>query len=207
MRENATATDVAHGFLDNVWKLHGLPQEIISDRDIKFTGEFWMALCKLLKIKSSKSSAYYPQTDGQTERINQVLEGYRQNFVNSDQDDRYYLLLLAESVYNNLEALVTKLTTYFPNYGLHLRTTWAIDGDTKNPASKLYTHCMQRIMDYSQENLKNTWINMARYLDKRHLPEPKFKVGDLVMLDARNIKSKRPSRKLAPKSYGLFPFI
>ena len=62
---NATARDVADTFLKEVWKLHGLPSEIISDMDSKFSGEFWDSLCKSLGIKRKMSTAYHPQTDGQ----------------------------------------------------------------------------------------------------------------------------------------------
>jgi len=76
LHENATAQDVADTFLGEVGKLHGLPTEIISEMDAKFSGEFWESLCKMLGVKRRMSTAYHPQTDGQTERTNQVLEGY-----------------------------------------------------------------------------------------------------------------------------------
>jgi len=76
---NATAKDVAEAFLKDVWKLHGLPSAIMSDMDAKFSGEFWESWCKALGIKRRRSSAYHPQTDGQTERTNQVVEGYLRN--------------------------------------------------------------------------------------------------------------------------------
>ena len=84
LEEKATARDVAESFLKEVWKLHGLPSEIISDMDAKFAGEFWESLCKQLGIKRKMSKAYHPQSDGQTERVNQVLEGYLRIFVNYD---------------------------------------------------------------------------------------------------------------------------
>ena len=99
--QNATAKNVADVFLREVGKLHGLPTEIISDMDAKFSGEFWESLCKSLNIKRRMSTAYHPQTDGQTERTNQVLEGYLRNFVNYDQNDWYQLLPLAEHASNN----------------------------------------------------------------------------------------------------------
>ena len=88
---NATAKDVADIFLWQVWRLHGFPSEIISDMDPKFLGEFWESLCKSFGIKQRMSTAYHPQTDGQTERTNQVLEGYLKNFVNYNQNDWYQL--------------------------------------------------------------------------------------------------------------------
>ena len=101
LEQNVTAKDVANVFLQEVWKLHGLPREIISYMDTKFSGEFWESLCKSLKIKQRISTAYHPQTDGQTERTNQVLECYLRNFVNYDQNNWYQLLQLAEQAYNN----------------------------------------------------------------------------------------------------------
>ena len=96
LEQNATTKDVANVFLQEIWKLHGLPTGNISDMDAKFSGEFWESLCKSLNIKRRISTAYNPQTDGQTERTNQVLEGYLRSFVNYDQNDWYQLLPLAE---------------------------------------------------------------------------------------------------------------
>jgi len=84
---NATAKDIAKVFLREVWKLYGLPTEIISDMDAKLSGEFWESLCKLVEIKRKMSTAHYPQTDGKTERTNQLLEGYLRKLINYDQDD------------------------------------------------------------------------------------------------------------------------
>jgi len=75
LHKNATAKDVADTFLREVWKLHGLPTEIIPDMDGKSPGEFWESLCQMLGVKRRMTTAYHPQTDGQTERTNQVLEG------------------------------------------------------------------------------------------------------------------------------------
>ena len=100
LEQNATAKDVADGFLREVWKLHGVPTEIISDMDAKFSREFRESLCKSLNKKRRMSTAYDPQTDGQTKRTNQVLEDYLPYFVNYDQNDWYQLLPIAEHAYN-----------------------------------------------------------------------------------------------------------
>ena len=94
--ENTPAKDVGDTFLREVWKLHRLPTEIISDMDAKFSGEFWESLSKMLAVKRPMSTVYHPQTDGQTERTNEVLEGDLRTFVNYDQNDWYLLLPLAE---------------------------------------------------------------------------------------------------------------
>jgi len=117
-----TAKDVATVFLREVWKLHALPTETISDMEAKFSGEFWESLCKALGIKRRMSTAYHPQTDGQTERTNQVLEGYLRNFVNYDRDDWYQLLPLAEFAYNNSTMNAHGLTPFCANYSFHPQT-------------------------------------------------------------------------------------
>lgn len=71
-----TAEKVAKLFLENVFKLHGMPTSIISDRDKIFTSLFWQHLFQAMGTKSHLSSAYYPQSDGQTERLNRCLENY-----------------------------------------------------------------------------------------------------------------------------------
>ena len=114
LETSATAKDVADTFLKEVWKLHRLPSEIISDMDAKLSGEFWESLCKSLGIKRKMATAYHPQKDGQTERTNPVREGYLRNFVNYDQNDWYQLLLLAEYAYNNSKASAYKLTPFSP---------------------------------------------------------------------------------------------
>ena len=124
LEQNATAKDVADVFLREVWKLHGLPTKIIPDMDSKFSGEFWESLCKSLNIKRRMSTAYHPQTEGQTEGTKQVLEGYLRNFVNYDQNDWYQLLPLAEHAYNNSVTNGQGMFPFYANYGFHPQTEW-----------------------------------------------------------------------------------
>ena len=91
-----TAEGAARFFLHQVWKLHGLPTCVVSDRGPQFVARFTRELYYLLGIKLVSSTAWHPQTDGQTECVNQELDQYLQLFVNKWQDDWYDLLLLAE---------------------------------------------------------------------------------------------------------------
>ena len=194
----ATAKDGADTFLREVWRLHGLPSEIISDMDAKFSSEFWESLCKSLGISRRMSTAYHPQTDGQTERTNRVLEGYVRNFVNYDQNDWNQLLPLAEYAYNSSKASAHKLTPFFANYGFHRQTEGMKERETQNPGASMYTHWMKTIQAKARTTLEQTREAMKKYYDQRATLQLEIDIGDLVMLNAKNTRTKRPTKKLTP---------
>jgi len=96
-----TAEGAARLFLHQVWKLHGLLKYVISDRGPQFVAHFTKELYRLLGIKLVSSTAWYPQTDGQTEHVNQELDQYLRLFVNERQDNWYDLLSMAKFQHNN----------------------------------------------------------------------------------------------------------
>ena len=111
--------------------------------DAKFSGEFWESLCKSLGSKRKMSTAYHPQTDSQTWRTNQTLEGYLRNFVNYDQNDWYQLLLLPEHAYNNSSTNAHRMSSFYAKYGFHPQAEWMKEPEARNPGAGLYTHWMQ----------------------------------------------------------------
>ena len=185
LEEKATARDVADMFLKEVWNYHGLPTEIISDIDAKFAGEFWESLCKTLSIKRKMLTAYHPQTDRQTEKVNQVLWGYPRIFVNYDQNDWYHLLPLAEFSYNNSATSARGMTPFFANYGYHPQTEWLKEREAQNSGADMNGHLMQTIHQNAREWLEKTREAMGRYYNQQGRQQPDFKVGDLVMLNAK----------------------
>src|SRR5258705_4153280 len=92
---------VAQLFLEHVWHHHGLPEEVISDHGPAFVSNFLRELAALLGVKLTPSTSYHPQTDGQTEHVNQEIEAYLQVFVSHQQDNWANWLPLAEFAYNN----------------------------------------------------------------------------------------------------------
>jgi len=96
-----TVEGAARLFLHYVWKLHGLPKRVVSNRGPQFVALFTKELYRLLGIRLSSSIAWHPQTDGQTERVNQELDQFLCLFVNERQDDWYDLLPIAEFQHNN----------------------------------------------------------------------------------------------------------
>src|ERR1700675_851319 len=116
-----TAEGAATLFLREVWKHHGLPTSVISDRGPQFIAKFTRELYHLLGIKLSTSMAYHPQSDGQTERVNQEMELYLRIFVNERQDNWDELLPLAEFMHNNSVHSSTQQTPFMTDTGRHPR--------------------------------------------------------------------------------------
>ena len=119
---NDSTVDVAHIFLREVYRQHGLPKEVILDRDPKFTSKFWTALFEQLQIKKKMSMSYYPESDGQTERINYILEGLLQHYVVYDQSNWDVWLPIVEHTYNNTHQVSIKMTPYYYDLGRHVLT-------------------------------------------------------------------------------------
>ena len=103
-------------FLKEIWRLHGLPATIISDRDTRFTSKFWMSLMQLLQVKLNVSTAFHPETDGQTERVNQTLEQYLRSYCSYQQDDWVSLLPFAEYAYTISLSESAKASPFEVNY-------------------------------------------------------------------------------------------
>ena len=104
-------------FIREVFRLHGLPQTVTSDRGPQFVVAFWKCLCKRLDIQPRLSSPYHPQRDRQTERLNAVMEQYLRCYVNYLQDDRPKWLPLSEFAANNHMSESTKISPFFANTG------------------------------------------------------------------------------------------
>ncbi|KAJ3704209.1 hypothetical protein LUZ61_007914 [Rhynchospora tenuis] len=127
------ASTVAQLFLDTVYKLHGLPVNIISDRDPLFTSNFWKELMGKLGVKLNFSTAYHPQRDGQTERVNQCVEGYLRCMVYDKQKQWHKWLSMAEWWYNTTYHSAIQCTPFQALYGYphpnyqwehHLKVKW-----------------------------------------------------------------------------------
>src|SRR6266852_8337320 len=97
--------DLANLYLKEVWRLHGLSSSAVSDRDNPFQSKFWLSLMELLNMDIRLSTAFHPQTDRQTERVNQVLEQYLRSYYSYQQDDWTELLPLGN----------TPITRPYPN--------------------------------------------------------------------------------------------
>ena len=112
---------LARLFKDNMWKLHRLPESVVSDRGLQFVAELTKELNRMLGIETRLSTVFHLQTDGQMERINQELEQYLRIFVDHRQKDWPKWLVLAEFAVNNKVHMATKVSSFIANYSRELR--------------------------------------------------------------------------------------
>jgi len=198
---------VARAYLENVWKYDGFLEDMVSDRDKTFTGQFFTDLYDYLRIKRSMSTVYRPPSDGQRERINQVIESHLLSYCSYEQNDWSSMLAMAEYAYNNSKHIATKISPFYVNYGVEPRTKWPSEIQFRNPASELYAHYITSIHSKLSKQLEQSIEAMWKYYDRRRKSIELFQKGELCMLNGKNIRAKHRCRKLEDKMYGPFEVI
>ena len=116
---NISVKEIAKIYRDDIWKLHGVPKKILSDRGPQFASKFMEEFTKALGTKRQLSTAYYPQTDGQMERINQEIGTFLQYYMNYQQDNWIDWLAIIEFQYNDKKHAATGRTPFELNFGRH----------------------------------------------------------------------------------------
>ena len=207
LEKGTTAEAVARLFLDHVFRLHGLPDSILSDRGPQFVSAFWDKLTKTLRIKRKLSTAYHPQTDGQTERVNQDLENYLRRYVNWKQDDWVDWLSVAEYSANAAPSASTGISPFRAVYGYEPR----MDFDTPSTsASNSPMPPSERDARGQAEALANklrdTWDTVkesialaqdrTRVRENESRQDPAINPGDLTYLSTQHLARGRPTHKL-----------
>lgn len=205
-REAWSASDLADQFLTSVFCLHGLPDRIVSDRGPTSVSRFWTAVQQRLRICPSPSTAFHPATDGQTERVNAVLEDYLRYFVNERQDDWASWLPVAEFSYNNTPSSSTLFSPFFACFGFHPRFN-SLSLSSAVPSADAWVTSMQKIHEDLASCLRAAKASQARFYNKGRRVADSFAPGDLVWLSRRNLKTSRPSNKLDVRRVGPFPVI
>jgi hypothetical protein len=188
-----------------VVRLHGVPDFIVSDRDPRFTSNFWTALWKELGTKLKMSTAYHPQTDGQTERANRTLEDMLRAYVDYHGDDWDEKLTAVEIAVNNSTQSSTGFTPYYLNSGQHPHLPLARVASVSNtPAAQALLQQLGDAMAVAKQRLLEAQQSQAMYAN-RHRRDVTFNVGDEVWLSTANLNLHEHSRKVTGRWAG--PFI
>ena len=198
------ALGTAQIFIDQIWRRFGLPDVIISDRGPQFTAKVFQEMCQMLKINHRMSTAFHPQTDGETERVNQELETYLRIFCATEQRKWSDYLPMAEFAHNNRAHETSKMSPFQIIYGTDLKGIPTAFPRAQAPAVE---DRLKEITKIRQEALAAH--ELARQLMIRRNPgnDIEFKVGDQVWLDARNLRFPVETPKFKPKRLGPFKIL
>jgi len=203
--EKTSAEGLAKLFWDHIWKLHGLPESIISDRGVQFTVGMMKELNNLLGIQTKLSTAYHPQMDGQMERINQELEQYLRVFINHRQEQWLDWLGTAEFAYNNKVHAATKTLPFKANYGQDPKIGFKGRRKGKYKAAEKFIERMRKIQKEAKTALEKVQEEMKKFANRKRREEEEYRVGDLVLLSTKDLKwqmKERRSEKLTEHFVG-----
>src|SRR5438132_1547256 len=178
-------------YVDHILRLHGVPHRIVSDRGPQFTSRFWKSLQALLGTKLDFSSAYHPQTDGQTERINQILEDMLRACVLTYGKDWEKSLSFAEFSYNNSYQASLQMAPFEALYGRKCRTPliWSEVGERSLFGPAIIKEAEEQVAQV-REKLKAAQSRQKSYADNRRR-DLEFQEGDYVYLKVAPIRGTR----------------
>ena len=195
--EKQTAEEVWADCWQGAWKLHGLPQEIITDRGTIFTSEWWESTMAKKQINHRMTTMYHPQANRKAERTNQELKQYLRKYAHDQQDNWPELVPLAKYAYNTTKTRGTDFTPYQVVYG-KTPTIHAAPGEPSQAA-------IDKIRKVAYENLLYSQVLLQEHGNKRRKPATELRPGDKAYVQKRRARKDRPSASLDDKYWGLFP--
>ena len=202
MRGDINAAQFAALFHEQIELNFGAPRGVVSDRDTRITSKFWAEVCVYSLVKRRMSTAFHPQTDGQTEILNRILENYLRAYTSLEQMNWAKLLPAAEFAYNNSKNTTTQIPPYRALYGYDPELRFDIaDNVTKGeaPAARDRVERLHELRDRLRDEILKAQESQAKYYNQRHMPMA-FKRGDFVKLSTRNLRLK--NKKLQPRWVG-----
>ncbi|KAL5714908.1 hypothetical protein ACHQM5_016810 [Ranunculus cassubicifolius] len=206
-----SASSIARIFIDQIFKLHGLPTSIVSDRGSVFISNFWTKLFEFLGITLLRSTAYHPQTDGQTERVNQCMENFLRCMSSMQPTKWARWLPLAEYWYNTSFHTALKCSPFEVLYGQsppsHIFPQHANTGQLEVDQ---FVHERSQALEIIKSNLQEAQSRMKYFADKNRV-ERSFEVNDMVFMRLQPYRQNSVSLwrnlTLAPKFYGPYKIL
>ena len=176
--DTVTSAELAGLFLTHVFSKHGAPSHLTSDRGPEFISHFFQSLGKLLQMKLHFTSGYHPEGDGQTERVNQIVEQYLRAYTNYQQDNWATLLPLTEFAYNNAPSETTGLSPFFANKGYHPTLATAPDAPALSADAQQFVAELNELHAELKTNIAEAQQHYQVYADQRRAPAPNLKLSD-----------------------------
>ena len=207
-RTNYNASQLAELMFEHIYKLHGLPKNIISDRDVLFTSTFWGQLHRLIGTKLRLSSAYHPQSDGSTEHANRTITQMLRQCVHPNQRDWVTKLPAIEFAINSARSESTGYAPFFLNTGRMPRSMlWAGTPTTEFPSVREFAIQKKLAIMAAHDSILSARVKQTRDANRKRRDAP-FKTGELVYLASKNISfAKGLARKLIPKYIGPYRIL
>uniref|UniRef100_A0A0W0F8T0 Reverse transcriptase-rnase h-integrase n=1 Tax=Moniliophthora roreri TaxID=221103 RepID=A0A0W0F8T0_MONRR len=196
------APQAAELLLRNVYKRYGLPDKIISDRDPRFVAMVFQETMKLLGVKHAMSTSYHPQSDGETERVNQEMEIYLRMFCLKEQTKWSSYLHMAEFAHNNRTHSVTRNSPFFMIMGYNSRLLPTAFEKTTVPSVEERLNKLRKLRGEVASMME---ITRRKIIERANKIMDKFVEGQKVWLEGKNLDFGYPSKKLLPKREG--PFV
>ena len=200
-----TAEETSKLYMDNVWRRTGLPRQVISDRGPQFASKVMQEVWNKLGVKSTMSTAFHPQTDGETERVNQELEQYLRVFGNFQQDNWVELIPFMEFAHNARQHSATGKSPFEIWYGFQPEFIPPVNFTTKIPNVEDRLRTLDQVrsevtaaLKVAAEIMKRSKVSTATHV---------FKPGDQVWLEGTNVHTTHPKAKLAPRRHGPFKVV
>jgi transposase InsO family protein len=202
--EKLAAKGFARLFVQTVVANHGMPKEVISDRGATWNNKFWKHVCRMVGVRHYMSTAYHPQTDGQTERTIQVLKDVLRVYIGPRQNDWDLWLPLAQFAVNNSYHESIRNTPFFVNTGMHPRTPMTVNLPTGAPEASSFVEHINSCVQRASEAMEHAQARMAHYANQSRR-DVRYAVGDLVLLKSNHLRFKaKGARKLFHKYVGPF---
>uniref|UniRef100_A0A8C1BXI7 Integrase catalytic domain-containing protein n=1 Tax=Cyprinus carpio carpio TaxID=630221 RepID=A0A8C1BXI7_CYPCA len=199
-----SARETAVAVIDHIYRLHGPPMDVVSDRGPQFVSKFWREFCKLLGVTVSLSSGFHPQSNGQTERANKDLERVLRCLISQNPSSWSQQLSWVECAHNLLPVSATGLSPFQCSLGYQPPLFPELESEVAVPSAHTFIRRCRRTWTRAKLTLLLVGARTKVQANRHRSKPPVYAVGQRVWLSSKNIPLRSISNKLAPKFIGPF---